>query len=251
MKRIFILAIAFCFISCAANAQNFDSLNKAPAEPAKTQAAATDNCVDDPRLVSEIVNIMDSTTPINPPITITPETYLTLESEVANRLAGQMIICPNIPVLKNGKPAKKVLIDFEPIWQAIQNAAAKEDMESVARYVNGFMAKPKSIQEITMLLVPFQLEEKKKEALYKTAGVEMYQGNKPRFDLDVLDFYIRLGGKSSEDAVLLITSQLLDSLEQYKDEFKKNVYNIKGDSMATWTARANKLKAMGIHVEHK
>lgn len=245
MKKIFILTVVFCFMHGFANAQNFDSLNKEVTEPATTQTATSGNCVDDPRLETEIISIMESNTPVNPPITVTPETYLTLEGDIIKRLAGQMVICPNNPILKSGKPMKKIVIEFEPVWQAIQNAAAKGDMESVEKYVNGFTVKPKTITEITSLLTPFQLEDKKQEALYRAAGL-----TSKREDSDVLDFYIRMGGKPSEDGVVLITRGKIDSLDKYKDKFKKNVYNIEGEiGYPRWKSRRDKLKSMGIQVE--
>lgn len=225
-----------------ANAQNFDALNNETKDSPKTQSASANDCKDDPRLETDIVAIMDSSTPVNPPITVTPETYLSMDGDIIKRLAGQMVICPNNPVLKSGKPAKKIVIDFEPVWQAIQTAAAKGDMETIEKYVNGVIVKPKRTEEILTMLSPLQLDDKKKEALYKASGMQL--GKYP----EIIDFYSRMGGKPSDEAIVILsTTKLNDNeIEGYKEKYKKEIYNIKISYDGYSDIMPDKLKGLGI-----
>lgn len=249
MKRILIMAIVACFMVSLANAQDFEALENAAKEPEKKQTAPANDCKDDPRLETEIVTIMDSNTPVNPPITITPETYLSLDGEIIKRLAGQMVICPNNPVLKSGKPMKKISMDFEPVWQTIITATAKNDMDSAEKYMNSVLVKPKYIKEILNLFTPIRLDEKKIEELYKRVGISY-----PEKSAAVVDFYNFMGGKPIDDAIIILSRNPVD-LDEYKEKYNKDVYHLQEKDInigfTDGTINTNRLKSLGIEVIRK
>lgn len=149
-----LLALALGAPLFAAEAQNFDSIPAgndsapteaqaaAPAQPAAAPAAKGE-CGDDPRLVDNLLEIMQSDKPVSPPITVTPETFINLDPEVLARLNGQMIICPNNPVLKSGKPMRKVVAPFEVIWDNLRKAAIAGDEARVKRILTSYTARPR------------------------------------------------------------------------------------------------------------
>lgn len=207
-----LLALALGAPLFAAQAQNFDSIpagnDSAPTEaqvavPAQPAAApaAKGECGDDPRLEGELLEIMQSDKPVSPPITVTPETFINLDPEILVRLGGQMIICPNNPVLKSGKPMRKVVAPFEVIWDNLRKAAIAGDEERMKQVLTSYTAAPKTTQEIVNLLSPVDLDDKTKAALYKAAGMGI---SKVTGGL-VIDLYTVLGGKPSDRKTVYMT----------------------------------------------
>lgn len=211
--------LGLCF-SQQAKAQNFDSMENAAAlQPeAATQSPQKQpgDCGDDPRLETELLNIMQSSTPINPTITVTPETFLNMDSEILQVLAGQMIICPNIPVLKSGKPMKKVPADFKGIWDNLRKAAIAGDESRMKQILTGFTAKPKTTREIVNMLSSVDLDDATRKTLYKAAGIELPQNAKESL---IIDFYKALGGKPDDKTFVLVhSSYSYPKREEYEKE---------------------------------
>lgn len=238
MLKLVIPAMAISLFAFQANAQDFDSLEQ---QPAPVQEKTSDVCKDDPRLETELVEIMESTSPVQPAITVMPETYLNLDSDVLKRLAGQMIICPNNPVLKNGKPSRKVVIDFEPVWQAIQVAANKGDWGTVKNYFDGFTVKPKSTEEIVTMLAPVQQDKKIVEALFKAGGIAMGKGY---WQPEIVDVYSRLGGKPSDRRAVVLSVIEVRDKDGYLEKYKDAIFLPVGSSIRY---SIDKLKRMGIN----
>lgn len=227
-----LLALALGAPLFAAQAQNFDSIpagnDNAPTEAqpaAQAQPAApapapatTGGCQDDPRLEGELLAIMASDKPVSPPITVTPETFINLDPEVLARLSGQMIICPNNPVLKSGKPMRKVVAPFEVIWDNLRKAAIAGDEARVKQVLTSYTAAPKTTEEIANLRGIVDLNDKTKQALYKAAGIAIPSVSGGR----VIDFYTVLGGKPSDKKTVYVLGA--DSVpEEFQGDENKNL----------------------------
>lgn len=233
--------------SLQAKAQNFDSMKDASASQpeAATQLShkQTGDCGDDPRLETELLNIMQSSTPINPPITVTPETFLNMDSEILQVLGGQMIICPNIPVLKSGRPMKKVPADFEGIWDNLRKAAIAGDESRMKQILTGFTAKPKTTREIVNMLSPVDLDDTTRKTLYNSAGIELPKNAK---DSLIIDFYKALGGKTDDKTFVLIHANYkFPKRENYEQELGQYIdLPAHPDNMNFWT---RKLRMVGVN----
>lgn len=223
------LILTVLFVGCfavATQAQNFDSIEQKaePAQAAPTQAPpaqAAGDCQDDPRLETELMSLLQATEPINPPVTVTADTFINLDPDVLKALAGQMIICPNTPVLKSGKPARKVVADFEIIWDNIRKAAIANDEARVKELLTSYRAKPKPTEEIITLLAPIGLDDKTRQILYKTAGLQLA---KEEGDSRLIDFYKVLGGRVADKTPVIITqsgSLKAEEKTNYKEKFGK------------------------------
>jgi hypothetical protein len=206
MKK-FMFALLFSFVAATAQAQNFESLAEpesvtpVPAPvPAPAASSIQSGCGDDPRFYESLVEILASKAPVSPPMTVTPETYLNLDKEVVERLAGQMTICPNIPVLKSGQFMKKVAIDFEPLWDKIRQAAMDNDMDTIKILSQSFIAKPKDPQEITLLFGGAPLEHDSMIKMYKTLGIRessSYDSTNCKNYFSLADIFLAFGGRST------------------------------------------------------
>lgn len=176
MPKFLIFTLLFLgWLAVDANAQNFEALEAeqpaAAQPPVKTQTKAGD-CQDDPRLETDLLAIIESKEPITPPITVTPDTFINMDPDLLQVLGGHMIVCPNIPVLKSGRPARKVETDFEVIWDNIRKAAIAGDEAKMKALLTSYRAAPKPTKEIIGLLAPIGLEEKIGKKLYMAAGLE-------------------------------------------------------------------------------
>ena len=195
MKHL-IFAMLFCLVAPVAQAQNFDSLPEpetdTPAPPPATAAPEAKGCGDDPRLVN-IAELMSGSAKVSPPLTLAPETFLTLDQEVLDTLGGQMTVCPNNPVLKSGKPMKKVAINFEPLWDQIRKAAINNDFEKVKTLATSFVVNPKEPKDIPPLFSRIDMDEKRLKDLLAALGIQERVNELP---LEA-DIFIALGGKST------------------------------------------------------
>lgn len=277
----FLLAAALCLTPLGAQAQNFDAIaTDRPADTATgtsgagpdkgpdngadkaanaaggavtapaSPAAGRDQCGDDPRLANEMFAIMQSDAPITPPMTVTPETYLILEPEVVARLNGQMVICPNIPVLRNGKTVKKVPVNFDAVWNALSRAAVTRNEDRVKQLLATFTARPMNTAEILKLFATIGLDQKAKELLYRAAGLPVPSDD----DAVFIDFYRALGGKAADKKMVLInkekreaSSELAAVAEEYQQK-KDDICLIHGiwvDVYRAWYKK--KLIPLGIH----
>lgn len=274
----FLLAAALCLTPLGAQAQNFDAIatdrpadtatgtsgagpDKGPDKAADkaanaaggaatapaSSAAGGDQCGDDPRLANEMFAIMQSDAPITPPITVTPETYLILEPEVVARLNGQMIICPNIPVLRNGKTVKKVPVSFDAVWNALSRAAVTRNEDRVKQLLATFTARPMNTAEILKLFATIGLDQKARELLYRAAGLPVSSNGW------FIDFYRALGGKAADKKMVLInrdpkeaSSELAAVAEEYQRK-KDDICLIHGISGSDREWYKNKLIPLGIH----
>lgn len=218
--------------------------------PVNAYAAAPD-CKDDPRL-RDIVHIMENPQQISPPITVTPETFLALNKDVLARLAGQMTICPDNHVLKNGNPMKKVPVDFEPVWNKIRTAAMNNDFKTAQTLVQSFTVKAKTPEEVGLLLTPTGLDEKVNEQLYQALGMS-YDKYKSDKTSHVIDFFTILGGKSSREKSVVIAYDKIDAKQKGQMKDVLILDNLMPSGGATWASSyvaifANKLKAAGLTV---
>lgn len=243
-----LLALALGAPLFAAQAQNFDSIpagnDNAPTEAqvAAPAPATTGGCQDDPRLEGELFEIMATDKPVTPPITVTPETFINLDPEVLARLSGQMIICPNNPVLTSGKPMRKVVAPFEVIWDNLRKAAIAGDESRVKQMLTTYTAAPKTTQEIVNLLAPVDLDDKTKTLLYKAAGLAFSKDSTAW----VIDFYIVLGGKPSDTKTArLIYGKKIP--EQSSDEGYIFVLGVTNSGLKD--AYRNRLGRLGVKVE--
>lgn len=274
----FLLAAALFLTPLGAQAQNFDAIaTDRPADTATgtsgagpdkgadkaanaaggaatapaSSAAGGDQCGDDPRLANEMFAIMQSDAPITPPITVTPETYLILEPEVVARLNGQMVICPNIPVLRNGKTVKKVPVNFDAVWNALSRAAVTRNEDRVKQLLATFTARPMNTAEILKLFATIGLDQKARELLYRAAGLPVPSDD----DAVFIDFYRALGGKAADKKMVLINqfaaeaSSELDAVAEEYQRKKDDIYLIHGvsrfNSPTAWYKE--KLIPLGIH----
>ncbi|MBD5646072.1 MAG: hypothetical protein HDQ89_00065 [Desulfovibrio sp.] len=208
-----LLALMLTAPLAAAQAQNFDAIpadgasaaaQSQPAAPATPAVpSGTGACQDDPRLEGELLAILASDKPVSPPITVTPETFINLDPEILARLAGQMIICPNNPVLKSGKPMRKVVAPFEVIWDNLRKAAIAGDEARVKQVLTSYTAAPKTTEEIVNLLADVDLDEKVKNSLYKAAGMGISKVTGGQ----MIDFYTVLGGKPSDKKIVFMSNR--------------------------------------------
>lgn len=204
MLRKTIVSLFFvALLAGNAFSQNFDSVaadepqKNDPTQtreiPANTQASG--ECKDDPRLEGAIVEILQSDTVIKPPLTISPETFLGMNPEVAVRLGGQAVICPNNPIMKNGQAFKKVEVDFTPLWNAILMAAATEDEAAIKNYLKNFRAKAMPTSEVIKLIGRIDIDGNQAEKLCKLMGIQYDKNNKPY----LVQIYSYLGGKANDN----------------------------------------------------
>ena len=248
-----LLALALVAPFCAAQAQNFDAIRAdggkaAQAQPAPASAAQS-GCQDDPRLEGEILTIMQSDKPVSPPIVVTPETFINLDPEILARLGGQMVICPNNPVLKGGKPMRKVVAPFEAIWDNLRKAAIAGDEARVKQVLTSYTAAPKTTQEIVNILAPVDLDDKVKAALYKAAGMSLSKNTGGL----VIDFYTVFGGKPSDAVPVYLTYQNSYPKEfsgEDSEELRKGkifLLNMAPNSSSTRAEYVEALRRLGVN----
>lgn len=214
MLRKTIVSLFFvALLAGNAFSQNFDSV--AADEPQKNDPTqtreipgntqASGECKDDPRLEGAIVEILQSDTVIKPPLTISPETFLGMNPEVAARLGGQAVICPNNPIMKNGQAFKKVEVDFTPLWNAILMAAATEDEAAIKNYLKNFRAKAMPSSEVIKLIGRIDIEGNQAEKLFKLMGIQYDPGR------DVIPYLVQiysyLGGKANDNVPVYLSDR--------------------------------------------
>lgn len=178
------------------------------------ETAQASECKDDPRLETEIVEIMETDDPvIVPPITVTPETYISMEPDVIAKLAGQLVICPKNPVLKSGKSLRKVEIEFPVLWEHIQKAVLAGDESKIKTLLVNFSSKPLPPLDIVNLFTTPPFDKEKIDFLYKAAGLD----SKASFKTSA-DFFNLTGGRTSEKVMVLIDAPSSKSTLFPKDE---------------------------------
>lgn len=228
MPKFLLFSLLFLgSLAMGANAQNFEALEaEQPAEaqaPPKSQAKAAD-CQDDPRLETDLLAIMEAKEPVTPPIRVSPDTFINMDPDLLKVLGGQMIICPNIPVLKNGRPARKVETDFEVIWDNIRKAAIAGDEAKMKTLLTSYRAAPKPTKEIIALLAPIGLEEKTGKKLYTAAGLEYPTKKNGGYFPRLIDFYKVLGGKASDQLPVIAYEGSWTEKDQEKFTEKYKVF---------------------------
>lgn len=207
--RVLFLSLFILAFATLGFAQNFDEI--APSDSPKSSIGATSGkesatpeteggCKDDPRLETDLAEIMESNAPVKPLLTVTPETFLNMDEEAIAALGGKMLVCPNNPVLKNGKTMKKVQIDFAPLWANIRKAAADGNVEQLKRLLNDFRALPMPSAEIVKLFIPINLDEKTAKTLFSAAGIKPLEN----YSNKITEFYIHLGGKPADNSLVCV-----------------------------------------------
>jgi hypothetical protein len=246
MKKI-MFALLFCFAASTAAAQNFEAVpESAPPDQAPTMSE-TSGCVDDPRFAS-IAEIMAGSAPVSPPLTVTPETFLNMDPEVVTALGGQMIICPDNPVLKNGKPMKKITVDFEYVWDKMRRAAMQNDFEAVKNLAQAFVVKAKEPKDIPPLFTVTQMEKQTVEKLYQALGIVFYRDGSTYYPMPA-DIYIALGGRSTVKAEVYYCNYLASPEQREKFSGSTIIVNVHigGDAVSqTYKVIGNKLRALGV-----
>lgn len=216
MKKLYVLALGLAlFAAHPAQAVNMEAVGApsdivaAPATPAN----APGDCVDDPRL-PELPLLLESGKPLNPPLTLTAETYFTLDTELAGQLAGQLILCPNIRVMKNGKPAQKVMADFDTLWRYVITLAIQGDTAKLDALRASFIARPLPPEGVVRLAANPGLEEGTLKSIRMALKTPVIIKEYPT----LLEFYVALGGRSTErvDVCVAYTERTIPSLEKLK-----------------------------------
>lgn len=258
--RNFILVLAFfgLFFSTPVLGQNFDEI--APTEkqsklaadtPAPVKSKASGDCQDDPRLETDIIEIMETSEPVKPLLTVTPETFLNMDDEVVTALGGKMLVCPNNPVLKSGKTMKKIQMDFAPLWANIRKAAADENVAQLKKLLDNFRALPMSSAEIVNLAVPLNMDEGVAKKLFSAAGMEMSENSD--YPNCVIEFYTLLGGKATDNPLVYVDAYLdPKTMDKIKEENKDEVIFMIGQIAGSNTGGQEKrvlgmLKAAGVN----
>lgn len=252
MKKAFFTVMMACLIPGAASAANFDQLEQSKESAPAPVLSENTECVDDPRLETDLMEIMQTDNPqIRPFITITPEKFITLNKPVISKLAGNAIICPKTSLLQDGSLSGKVSIDFPDLWTQMQTAIIDNDKERMKWLLSNFQSRPMDPQGIINLVRKLGMEQEQGEALYK--AVNRGAGYFP----SVIDFFIFTGGKTSSPANVYIG---FNADEQ--EEIKKNAENKKGiifvedllnyaHKQGSQSALAEKLRAAGITATSK
>ncbi len=207
-----------------AHAQNYDTLPPASKENSAPTQGSTDTvqvapaatpsdpnaCVDDPRL-NDIVTFMESTTIPNPKLTITPESFILLDAEVAKAMGGKMIVCPNNPVLKNGQTMKQIVVSFHTVMDKLTQSAIAGDFENIKNIVKSYKVAPMEPQEVITLLSPMELNEKTRKEFYEALGMRDPGEKKvsglfyPIFD-NYLQIFVKLGGRATKNVDVYVTN---------------------------------------------
>lgn len=156
-----------------------------------------DSCGDDPRLASALRDLVKEPAKITPPLTITPETWLDMDTEFRNLLGGNATICPGIPVLKSGKLLRKPELEFNTLWVALRNAAQRKDKETVKWIFSNFKAKPMTVTEIVKTVESPLMTEEGQKLLCEVIGVVNNDNTL------ILDFYSALGGAPTDKTAVL------------------------------------------------
>lgn len=263
IKALIALPALLLFLAFGAQAANFDSIEQAkteaPAAPATPVAAAPaapgepGACVDDPRLETDLVDILEAENPkIRPLITLTPETFVSLSEPVLKKLAGNALICPKTPLLKNGTTPAPVAIDFPVLWTHILRAASADDKARVKSLLAGFTSKPVAPEEVLLLTTKIPLDGAKLKTLYEAANME------PGYFPSVIDFFIKTGGRSKERAKVHVgffpAAQREEIMENAKNSgpvlFIENVYSSYG-KRGSQEALMERLHAAGLETVTK
>lgn len=183
---------------------------------------------------------------IRPYLTITPETFITLNEDVRAKLAGNAIICPKISLLKNGALSGKASINFPDLWSQMQYSIADNNKERLKWLLANFKSNPMDPQDIINLVNKLGMEQEQGEALYKTIN------RTPGYFPSVIDFFIFTGGKTSSPATVYIGYNPDDEEEMKKNNKDGGRMIFVGDLLnyahkqGTQSALAEKLRATGL-----
>lgn len=178
----------------------------APAQGAAPAKAG--GCADDERLLT--IGQWLGGPPQNPPVTISPESFILMDQEVVALLGGQAVVCPNVPLLKGGKTLSKITVPFDLLWNQLQTAAIRGDTETVTRLQGTFKAAALPPDKVVELAAATGLNDAAGRTLFKGLGLNPreIQG---AFPIYLVEIYVSVGGKSTEKAhVLMETSPSKD-----------------------------------------
>ncbi len=222
MKKLLCLMLLLGF-TASAQAQNFENVTpqQSPAAAATTPTAKV--CQDDARLL-ELGTLLENPAKISPSLTMTAETFLSLDQEVIKALGGKLIICPNNPVLKNGKPLKKLALKPDTLMQLINEKVRAGDFEGVKQISLTYVIAPIQQNEIASLLTPLPYDGEVLTNTLKALGMS------PNFDDDGsdaerkvnLEVIAALKGKVAQFGDVYITAYPLN--EKVKQKLPKNAF---------------------------
>ena len=154
------------------------------------RALAAAPCGDDARL-ARLPEFLEAGGAVEPPLTITPETFLRLAPEAAVRLATSLRVCPDIPVNAQGKTLVPLEVDFHLLLEQVNICANAEDWACLERLRRQFKARPLPAAAIPSLLMQPRGDVAFKKQLGKILGVPLRQHNTMLYT----DFFQALGGR--------------------------------------------------------
>ena len=167
----------FIFFSSQAHALDLSQLQKPGqyADIVQNSSAQTDSaeCTDDERLLE--IDQWIGKGPMKPLVTVTPEYFMEMNESVRESISsGQMMICPNIPVLKKGIPSKKVEVPFPLILEKINEAITDNNSESIKILKRSYKASAIPAKDIVNLALDKVIKGKENcEFVSKNLGISM------------------------------------------------------------------------------
>lgn len=175
-----------------------------------------------------------------PPVTISPETFILMAQELMAQLGGQAVICPNVPLLKGGKTLTKVTVPFDLLWNQIQTAALRGDVEGIRQLQASFLAAPLPPEKVVALANNSGLDETTGHVICKGLGLQLRKG---RDYLHTLEVFVAVGGKSTKETKVLMeslpTKEMMDKMPAGSLAVKKDMaMSANGEAIATALSRA-------------
>lgn len=198
-------------------------------------------CADDERLLT--IGQWLGGPPQNPPVTISPETFILMDQEIVVLLGGQAVVCPNVPLLKSGKTLSKITVPFDLLWNQLQTAAIRGDAETVTRLQGTFKAAALPPDKVVELAADIGLNDAAGRTLFKGLGLNPRGQN--TFPVYFVEIFVSVGGISTEKGhVLMETSPSKDWKE--KMPFKSFLVSPKNDHSGGNRAIAAALAKAGL-----
>lgn len=132
--------------------------------------AAENICTDDARL-AHLPALLRDGLPIEPPLTLTPETYARLDPHAAARLGTSGRICPNTPLSKEGTLLIPISIPFYVLMEQMLICARDQEWDCIKRLHKNFRAAPLPAVAIPSLLFQPNVTPEARNQWAKTLGI--------------------------------------------------------------------------------
>lgn len=204
---IFILCNMFIYFFCVQN----------------TAYAVQEMCKDDARLHT-LSELLETPNNITPPIVLTLESYVKLHSSIRKALAGNIVVCPKIPLNNQGEPVIHVNVDFYILIEKIKLCVAKEDWDEIAYMYKKFIANPLPAEGIVSLLVIPLYNDKNMKKFVKSLGIRSFtEKNETKFFL--ADIFRIFGGRVTQPVRMGVAHNRQDFLQA-----QAKMQSLKGDN---------------------